>query len=227
MSPIRLLLVEDDEAIAAGLEYSLEQEGFSVTRQARVVDALSVLHSESFDLALLDLSLPDGSGYDICHYIKKERDMPVVFLTARDDEGNVVMGLDMGADDYIVKPFRLRELISRLRTVLRRARRDSPENGLHRYGDVCVDTHQGKVFKGGRDVFLTALEYRLLLILIQHEGQVLTRSQLLERIWDISGDFVNDNTLTVYIKRLREKIEDDPREPVIVQTVRGQGYRIG
>lgn len=153
--------------------------------------------------------------------------MPVVFLTARDDEGNVVMGLDMGADDYIVKPFRLRELISRLRTVLRRARRDSPENGLYRYGDVCVDTHQGKVFKGGRDVFLTALEYRLLLILIQHEGQVLTRSQLLERIWDISGDFVNDNTLTVYIKRLREKIEDDPREPVIVQTVRGQGYRIG
>ena len=227
MSPIRLLLVEDDEAIAAGLEYSLEQEGFSVTRQARVDDALSVLHSESFDLALLDLSLPDGSGYDICHYIKKERDMPVVFLTARDDEGNVVMGLDMGADDYIVKPFRLRELISRLRTVLRRARRDSPENGLYRYGDVCVDTHQGKVFKGGRDVFLTALEYRLLLILIQHEGQVLTRSQLLERIWDISGDFVNDNTLTVYIKRLRDKIEDDPREPVIVQTVRGQGYRIG
>ena len=111
MSPIRLLLVEDDEAIAAGLEYSLEQEGFSVTRQARVDDALSVLHSESFDLALLDLSLPDGSGYDICHYIKKERDMPVVFLTARDDEGNVVMGLDMGADDYIVKPFRLRELV--------------------------------------------------------------------------------------------------------------------
>ena len=227
MEATRLLLVEDDEAISLGLEYSLRQEGFLVTRCSCVAGALASLEEEAFDLALLDLSLPDGNGYDICRFIKKERDIPVVFLTARDDEGNVVMGLDMGADDYIVKPFRLRELISRLHSVLRRCRKDPAENGVYRYGDVCIHTHQGKIYKEGKDVFLTALEYRLLLILIQNEGRVLSRNQLLENIWDISGDFVNDNTLTVYIKRLRKKIEDDPRDPAIIQTVRGQGYRIG
>lgn len=227
MEGTRLLFVEDDEAISLGLEYSLRQEEFLVTRCSCVAEALASLEEKAFDLALLDLSLPDGNGYDICRFIKKERDMPVVFLTARDDEGNVVMGLDMGADDYIVKPFRLRELISRLRSVLRRCRKDPAENGVYRRGNVCIHTHQGKVYKQGKDVFLTALEYRLLLILIQNEGRVLSRNQLLENIWDISGDFVNDNTLTVYIKRLREKIEDDPRDPSIIQTVRGQGYRIG
>lgn len=225
MSAPMILLVEDDRSIALGLEYSLQQEGFAVTLCSGVAAALEALQAGGYVLAILDLTLPDGSGYDICRAIKQQGDLPVIFLTARDDEVNVVMGLDMGADDYITKPFRVRELLSRIRSVLRRSGRSA--GGVYEYGSVRVDTAQGKVYKNGEDLFLTALEYRLLLTLINHEGQILTRNQLLESIWDVSGDFVNDNTLTVYIKRLREKIEDDPQNPAIIHTVRGLGYRIG
>ncbi len=219
-----LLVVEDDNSIAVGLEYSLRQEGFDVTVCTGVREALKALETARFDLAVLDLSLPDGSGYDICRAVKAKGDLPVIFLTARDDEGSVVMGLDMGADDYITKPFRLRELVSRIRSVLRRAGKNG---GVTEFGSVQVNPALGKVYKNGQDVFLSALEYRLLMTLVNHAGQILSRSQLLESIWDVSGDFVNDNTLTVYIKRLREKIEDDPQNPVIIETVRGLGYRIG
>ena len=221
----KLLVVEDDKSIAVGLEYSLGQEGFGVTLCAGVADALEALKTERFDLAVLDLSLPDGSGYDVCRAIKRQGDMPVIFLTARDDEVSVVMGLDMGADDYITKPFRIRELTSRIRSVLRRAGQGG--STLMEFGPVQINAALGKVYKNGQDVFLSALEYRLLMTLANHAGQVLSRNQLLESIWDVSGDFVNDNTLTVYIKRLREKIEDDPQNPVIIETVRGLGYRVG
>ena len=221
----KLLVVEDDRSIAVGLEYSLGQEGFGVTLCAGVADALEALKTERFDLAVLDLSLPDGSGYDVCRAIKRQGDMPVIFLTARDDEVSVVMGLDMGADDYITKPFRIRELTSRIRSVLRRAGQGG--STLMDFGPVQINAALGKVYKNGQDVFLSALEYRLLMTLANHAGQVLSRNQLLESIWDVSGDFVNDNTLTVYIKRLREKIEDDPQNPVIIETVRGLGYRVG
>ena len=210
-----------------GLEYSLRQEGFETVVCSAVRPALERLQTERFDLAILDLSLPDGTGYDVCRALKAKNDgTAVIFLTARDDEGNIVMGLDMGADDYITKPFRLRELVSRIRSVLRRYGR-SEAGGVYTFGSVQINTAQGKVYKDGRDVFLTALEYRLLLSLVNNEGRILSRNQLLESIWDVSGDFVNDNTLTVYIKRLREKIEDDPQNPVIIQTVRGLGYRFG
>lgn len=221
----KLLVVEDDKSIAVGLDYSLGQEGFGVTLCAGVADALEALKTERFDLAVLDLSLPDGSGYDVCRAIKRQGDMPVIFLTARDDEVSVVMGLDMGADDYITKPFRIRELTSRIRSVLRRAGQGG--STLMEFGPVQINAALGKVYKNGQDVFLSALEYRLLMTLANHAGQVLSRNQLLESIWDVSGDFVNDNTLTVYIKRLREKIEDDPQNPVIIETVRGLGYRVG
>ncbi len=221
----KLLVVEDDKSIAVGLEYSLGQEGFGVTLCAGVADALEALKTERFDLAVLDLSLPDGSGYDACRAIKRQGDMPVIFLTARDDEVSVVMGLDMGADDYITKPFRIRELTSRIRSVLRRAGQGG--STLMEFGPVQINAALGKVYKNGQDVFLSALEYRLLMTLANHAGQVLSRNQLLESIWDVSGDFVNDNTLTVYIKRLREKIEDDPQNPVIIETARGLGYRGG
>ncbi len=221
----KLLVVEDDKSIAVGLEYSLGQEGFGVTLCAGVADALEALKTERFDLAVLDLSLPDGSGYDACRAIKRQGDMPVIFLTARDDEVSVVMGLDMGADDYITKPFRIRELTSRIRSVLRRAGQGG--STLMEFGPVQINAALGKVYKNGQDVFLSALEYRLLMTLANHAGQVLSRNQLLESIWDVSGDFVNDNTLTVYIKRLREKIEDDPQNPVIIETARGLGYRVG
>ena len=223
MNEKRLLIVEDDRSIAMGLEYSLRQEGFDVTLCSGVEEASRALETDRYDLAVLDLSLPDGSGYDVCRLAKDKSDIPVIFLTAREDETSVVMGLDMGADDYIVKPFRLRELISRIRSVLRRY----GGAGITTFGNVQINTAQGRVTRDGKDVFLTALEYRLLMALVQNEGNILSRNQLLESIWDVSGDFVNDNTLTVYIKRLREKIEDDPQNPKIIHTVRGLGYRIG
>ena len=221
-----ILLVEDDRAIVMGLTYSLEQEGYQVTVQEDCPSALKVLEEQTFDLCLLDLTLPGGSGYDVCSRVKELGDTPVIFLTAMDDEVNVVMGLDMGADDYITKPFRVRELLSRIRSVLRRARRGG-EN-LHQLiiGSLTVNTQEARVWKRGEEVFLTALEYRLLLTFLNHPGQVLTRSQLLEGIWDVAGDFVNDNTLTVYIKRLREKLEDNPQAPQIIKTVRGVGYKL-
>ena len=222
-----VLLVEDDKTIVMGLEYTLRQEGYEVLVCYNAAQALSVVDEKRFDIAVLDLSLPDGSGYDICRRIKSRGDKPVVFLTACDDEVNVVMGLDMGADDYITKPFRLRELMSRLRSVLRRTEKSEDRGDDLSLGDIIINTKQARVLKNGSDVLLTALEYRLLLTLAVHPGQVLSRTQLLEGIWDIAGEFVSDNTLTVYIKRLREKIEDDPQNPVLIQTVRGLGYKAG
>ncbi len=222
----QILLVEDDKTIVMGLEYTLRQEGYGVTVCYTAAQAGQAL-SSPFDLALLDLSLPDGSGYDICRAIREKSDTPVVFLTACDEEVNIVMGLDMGADDYITKPFRIRELLSRLRTVLRRAEKTEENRDELKLGPVLINTRQAKVTKNGAEVLLTALEYRLLLTLATHPGQLLSRSQLLEGIWDIAGDFVTDNTLSVYIKRLREKIEDDPGIPKLIHTVRGLGYKAG
>ncbi|RHO57399.1 DNA-binding response regulator [Ruminococcaceae bacterium AM07-15] len=221
-----ILLVEDDRAIVMGLTYSLEQEGYQVTVKEDCPSALKVLEEQTFDLCLLDLTLPGGSGYDVCRRVKELGDTPVIFLTAMDDEVNVVMGLDMGADDYITKPFRVRELLSRIRSVLRRARRGGENLHQLTIGSLTVNTQEARVWKRGEEVFLTALEYRLLLTFLNHPGQVLTRSQLLEGIWDVAGDFVNDNTLTVYIKRLREKLEDNPQGPQIIKTVRGVGYKL-
>lgn len=221
---MRILIVEDDQSIAIGLEYSLQQEGYATVLCGSVAAAKEHL---DVDLALLDLGLPDGSGYELCRLLKKKADIPVIFLTACDEEVNVVMGLDMGADDYITKPFRIRELMSRIRTVLRRYDKSRSGQSQYRLGGVVVNTGEGKVLKNGAEVPLTALEYRLLLTFTANLGQVLTRSQLLESIWDVAGDFVNDNTLTVYIKRLRDKLEEDPQNPKIIRTVRGLGYRVG
>ncbi len=223
---MKLLLVEDDKTIALGLEYSLTQEGFEVTVCYDAKSAIIKIQDMQFDIALLDITLPDGNGFEICRMLKEKDDTPVIFITARDDEGSIVMGLDIGADDYITKPFRIRELQSRIRSVLRRAQKQLNEGNIFRYGNVVVNITKGNITKDGNDVFLTALEYRLFLTLINNEGHVLTRNQLIESIWDVSGDFVNDNTLTVYIKRLREKIEDDPQNPQIIKTVRGMGYQI-
>lgn len=224
----KLLLVEDDKTIVEGLEYYLSQEGFLLTCCYDVSSSLKALLKTKFDLAILDISLPDGSGYDLCKKIKEVADTPVIFLTARDDEGSTVLGLDMGADDYITKPFRIRELHSRIKSVLRRSSKDNSNDNLDiiKVDNITVNLKEAKVKKDGEDLNLTALEYRLFLILLQNEARVLTRSQLLESIWDASGDFVNDNTLTVYIKRLRDKIEDDPQSPSIIKTVRGLGYKI-
>jgi two-component system, OmpR family, response regulator VicR len=227
---MKILLVEDDKTIASGLDYSLKQEYETIVCH-NAADAKRVIieNLESVDLCLFDLSLPDGSGYELCELVKKQSDKPVIFLTALDDEVNVVMGLDMGADDYITKPFRLRELLSRIKSVLRRYHKHQttqPKNVID-IQNIRINVLEGKVYKNGDELVLTALEYRLFLIFANHIGQVLTRSQLLDRIWDVAGDFVNDNTLTVYIKRLREKLEDDPQSPKIIKTIRGMGYKVG
>lgn len=218
----RLLLAEDDGAIVRLLTDFLQGEGFGVTAADGEQAARQLLAASAFDLALVDLQLTDGSGFGVCR-AARQRGVPVIFLTASGDESSVVSGLDMGADDYIAKPFRPRELVSRIRSVLRRYGR---ERAVLQLGDVQVDTDRGQVTKNGADVYLTALEYRLLLVFANNRGRVLSRSRLLEEIWDVAGDFVNDNTLTVYIKRLREKIETDPAAPQIIRTVRGLGYRV-
>lgn len=221
-----VLFVEDDELIASGLVYALTQEGYTVTHCKEVSAALSHIREASFSLGLLDISLPDGTGYSICQALQKEG-IPVIFLTAVDDEGNIVQGLEMGADDYITKPFRLRELLARIKNVLRRrGQPDDAETIMDIPPDIQIYPHRGKVYKGQQEVDLTALEYRLLLTLAHHKGQILSRSQLLEGIWDMGSSFVNDNTLTVYIKRLREKLGDDGQNPQMIQTVRGMGYRL-
>jgi len=222
-----ILFVEDDDTIAMGVEYSLKQDGFQVSLAYCLEEAREQLKRQPFDLILLDLGLPDGSGYALCKEIRAAGNAPIIILSARDDEASIVLGLDLGADEYVTKPFRLRELISRMKAVMRR--RGPVEAGDHTLacGDVTVFTQQAKVYKNGREVLLTALEYRLLLTLILNQGRVLTRSQILGSIWDVDEDFVNDNTLTVYIKRLREKLEDDPQNPALIKTVRGLGYKAG
>lgn len=224
---IKILIVEDDAMIASGLSYALEQEGYEVKTADCVAEARQVIDRENFSMAILDITLPDGTGYELCKLIKSRMDLPILFLTACDDEVNVVMGLDMGADDYATKPFRIRELISRIKTILRRYGRRPDESNDFVIKNIRVDLKMAKVFRDGNPVELTAMEYRLLLTMINHKGQVLTRNQLLEGIWDVAGDFVNDNTLTVYIKRIREKLENDPAHPELIQTVRGMGYRFG
>ena len=219
----KILLVEDDGQIASYLGELLRAEGFDTQIAGSKKEASECLLIQAFDLVLLDVSLPDGNGFSICAEIKKEYEIPVIFLTASGDEYSVVAGLDMGADDYIAKPFRPRELISRIRSVLRRCKK---EQRILSCGDLRVNVSLATVTKGEKELFLSALEYRLLLLLLQNKGQILTRNQLLEEIWDASGEYVNDNTLSVYMKRLREKIEKNPQSPRLLHTIRGIGYRM-
>lgn len=219
-----ILLVEDDKAIVEALSGFLNAEGFELSVADGQAQAEKALEKNSFDLVLLDISLNDGNGFSVCSMIKRRyADLPVIFLTALDDEYSTVTGFDLGADDYINKPFRPRELVSRIKNVLRRR---NPGKTSIDIGNLRIDTERGTATKNGRELYLSALEYRLLLVFINNRGVVLTRSRLLEEIWDVGGDFVNDNTLTVYIKRLRDKIEDAPQSPTIIKTVRGMGYRL-
>lgn len=220
----RILLVEDDAAIVESLSLLLRQQGFQVSCASSQAGALALL-AQPFDLMLLDVSLPDGSGFSVCAAARHTApELPVIFLTASDDELSVVTGLDMGAEDYIAKPFRPLELLSRIRTALRRkGKAAAPLRML----DVTVDPGRGRVEKAGREIVLSALEYKLLMLFLTHPGTVLSRDALLSELWDAGGDYVTDNTLTVYIKRLREKLEDDPQNPRLIKTVRGLGYKAG
>ena len=216
----RILLVEDDEIIASGLVYALDQEGYSVVRSGSVGEALNAIPADTFDLAILDMQLPDGTGFYVREKLK-DTETAVIFLTVVDDEGNIVRAFEGGADDYITKPFRLRELLARVKRTLN-ARSGEGRSTTLTLGGVTIDTAAGKAYINGTLLDLTALEYRLLLTFAQNKGQMLTRSQILENIWDSAGNFVEDNTLTVYIKRLREKLGN----AVNIETVRGLGYRV-
>lgn len=222
-----VLIVEDDSLISEGLRYSLEQEGYSVLSASTAAEARTVICGDSdIDFYLLDIMLPDGDGYELCREIRKESQVPILFLTACDDEVNTVMALELGADDYIAKPFRIRELLARMKAILRRTSGSSSQvSELITVGENQVNLKSAKVYAGGEEVILTAMEYKLLLIFLNHRGQVLSRRQILDEIWDAAGDFVNDNTLSVYIKRLRKKL-GDTEESRIIQTVRGIGYRM-
>ena len=219
----KILLVEDSDSIILGLKYSLEQENFNVKVTKTEEDTKKIIETEDFDLILLDITLPDGNGFNICKFVKERKDIPIIFLTARDEETNVVMGLDLGADDYIIKPFRTRELISRINSVFRRYNKADINSNIIKYKDIKIDMNQAKVYKGEKEIIFTSLEYRIVLMLFSNVNKLITRDELLEKIWDIAGNFVNDNTLTVYIKRIREKLEDEN----IIKTVRGLGYRVG
>lgn len=219
----KILIVEDDKGIVKHLTELLIEEGYAVEAVGTKQEALLKAETGGFSLVLIDLTLPDGNGYTVCTVFRQQK-IPVIFLTAADDEASVVTGFQLGAEDYVTKPFRAGELLCRIRLALHREKKDS---FLLRLLDVEIDILKGTVKKKGEELFLTALEYRLLLVFAGHPKEVLTRERLLDEIWDAAGEYVNDNTLTVYIKRLREKLEKDPTKPQLIQTVRGIGYRAG
>ena len=224
----RLLLLEDDVSLIDGLRYSLEKDGFELELARTVREARVCLkEGHSFDLLLLDVTLPDGTGFMICEEVRSAGDTtPIIFLTASDEETSIIRGLDSGGDDYITKPFRLGELCSRIRALLRRSAMGKQEkSGLLRSGPVTVDQFAGRAYLEGRLLDLTGAEYRLLCLFLRHDGQILTRNAILDALWDGNGSFVDENTLSVYIRRLREKIEKNPSRPKHLMTVRGMGYR--
>lgn len=225
---IKILFVEDDLPLALGMEYTLKQEGFDVVHAKNLSEAREKYKSEEFNIILLDVMLPDGTGYELCREVRENNEIPIIFMTACDEEGNVVMGLDMGGDDYITKPIRVKELVSRINAVLRR-KGLAPKKEVNKNeiisGDITIELLKYKVYKNDKSIDLTTIEYKLLLLLIKNNGNVLERNLLLEKLWDTDCNFVDGNALTVYIKRLREKIEDDIKSPTYIETVRGIGYR--
>lgn len=222
---MKILMIEDDEAIRTGLKYYLEQENFEVIEIDNGKDSLKILTDEDISICLLDVNLPDINGFDLFKKLKEIKDIPIIFLTANDLETSIVMGLDMGADDYVTKPFRARELISRIYNALRK-KRQGTTNIIH-FKNITVDLNGARVLKDNKDVFLTALEYKIVLTFFLNPNVIFTREKILADIWDVNEEYVNDNTLTVYIKRIREKLEKDPTNPEIIVTVRGIGYKLG
>lgn len=223
----KILIIEDDDVIGTGLKYYLDAEDFEVYLAKTAKESLSIINSiNDLNIILLDINLPDMSGFDLFKKIKEIKNIPIIFLTANDLEISIVRGLDMGADDYITKPFKTRELISRINAVLRRNGNSNRENIIN-IGNISIDINQAKVMKNNEVIFLTALEYKILLLLVLNPNIIFTREKILADIWDVSEEYVNDNTLTVYIKRIREKIEDDPSNPKVIKTIRGIGYKIG
>jgi DNA-binding response OmpR family regulator len=218
-----IMLVEDDVTLAQGIKYSLESEGYNVLIAFDLESAKKLFNKSKLDLILLDVMLPDGSGFDLCKYIRLNSDTFIIFLTACDEEVNVVQGLELGGDDYISKPFRLRELMSRIKVALRRTTNVKKSN-IKYSGDLKISILECRVYKNNNEIILTSIEYKLLLMFVNNSKVVLNREKILESIWGIDGEFIDNNTLSVYIKRLREKIEDDNLSIKYIKTIRGLGY---
>ncbi|WP_303917058.1 response regulator transcription factor [Subdoligranulum variabile] len=221
----RIFFVEDDASLRSGLTFALEKQGYAVTAASTQAEAEALWQAGTFDLVILDVSLPDGSGYDLCRSIRQTSQVPLIFLTAADEETEVIMGLDLGGDDYITKPFKLAVFFSRVNALLRRSAR-FPQTGRQLVsGGIAVDLLQQTVTRNGSPVDLTATEYKLLCFLMENPGQVLSADQILGRLWDCEERYIDSSTLTVYIRRLRTKIEEDPAHPQKILTVRGMGYK--
>ena len=216
----KILLVEDNEAIQKGLKYSLEQESFIVDIANSVKTAKEQIVKNEYNLIILDVMLPDGNGFELCKNIKEKEQTPILFLTAKDEEQDIVNGFDLGADDYVVKPFRTRELISRINNILRRYEKE--ESNKLQAGNVVIDVDASRVYVEKEEVVFTALEYKILVLLFSNVGKTVTRDSILDKIWDVAGNFVNDNTLTVYVKRIRAKLGEND----VIKTVKGIGYRV-
>lgn len=219
---MKILYIEDNKTISSEIKKYLENENIDTDIVDTINEAKELIFLNVYNLILLDIMLPDGDGIEFYKYVKQKFNIPIIFLTAKNSEDDIVKGIDMGADDYIVKPFRMRELTSRIKNIIKR------KNKLQTIivNNILFDEQNNVLIKNGNPVALTALEYKILAILFENVNKVVAREHLLERIWDISSNFVNDNTLTVYIKRIREKIEDDPNNPKIIKTIRGMGYKI-
>jgi DNA-binding response OmpR family regulator len=221
----QILLVEDDANLAFGIEYTLSSEGYMVMVAGTLEEARLRLAAGGVELVLLDINLPDGSGYELCREIRASSQIPVIFLTALDEEANVVAGLDLGADDYMTKPIRTKELVSRMKAVLRRNIKQQQDVNVWHSQDIEIRVLEGSVYKNKQEIILTGLEYKLLLLLVTHPKQICSRGTILSHLWDMSGEFIDDNTLSVHIRRLREKVEDVPAAPQYIVTIRGVGYK--
>lgn len=219
-----LLLVEDDLTIISGLKYALETEGYQVDVATTIKEANEYIASNQYNLLVLDINLPDGNGLDLCQEVRAKSNTPIIFLTASETENNIVIGLELGADDYITKPFRLRELLGRIKAVLRRYQGN--QLSVIHVGDLEINLQNATVHKAGKEIILTVIEYRLLLILAQNMNEIVLRQELVSSLFEFGSEYVSDNTLSVYLKRLREKIEDNPAEPVLIETIRKRGYRL-
>ncbi|WP_026881652.1 response regulator transcription factor [Clostridium akagii] len=221
----RLLFVEDDEALSLGIEFTLQEEGYEVLRAASLEAGKNIFENEDLDLIILDINLPDGSGYSLCKYIRTKSDVPIMFLTALDEEVNIVLGLELGGDDYITKPFGVKEFLSRIKVLIRRNYKNVSSGNKLISGNVIVDTSTATITKRGKEIFLSAQEYKLLLIFMNKPQILLKRSEILNELIDVEESFFDENTLSVYIKRIRGKIEEDVKVPEYIITQRGLGYR--
>lgn len=220
----KLLLVEDDEALSVGIEFTLKDEGYKVLKASAIEEAKQIFSKEKFHLVILDINLPDGSGYDLCKYIRQKSDVPIMFLTALDEEVNIVLGLEIGGDDYITKPFGVREFLSRIKALIRRNYRNNSSNNVLKSEDIVVDTSTAAIKKCGKEILLTAQEYKLLLIFMNKPNTLIERREILKELIEGEEAFFDENTLSVYIKRIRGKIEDNIKEPKYIVTQRGLGY---